>query len=541
VRAVYRTSFERHRTLAPAARARLLAVDAARWGDAGRARSFPAPPGWRVGWATGSFIHPAHRGMLPGLRSGTAILACGRVDGRTVSVTADRTSGLRIWDMSRHRPLGEAFHGATRHIAAAVCATVDGRPVILTGGVDGAVRIWDVAARRQLGEPLQSRQATHIAGCAAIDVVESGGHSFVVVGYGSGQVRVWRLADRTEIRAFPDDFAEAVADLACTVVAGIAHVAVLYDDGTIRLSSLSDRVEVRAVRLGPGERRFASMVWLPGETGPLLAAGGWDGTVSLWDPVTLTERRRPEIRLPGTVDALAHSRVDGVPCLVLAGSRDPALHVCDLATGERLGPPLTGHMARVVQIVGTTIAGVPTAVSLDNDGEVRVWDLRECRPMGDPRIGHTAPVEAAGDHGALVYTTDGNRLLTWDLATGVPLETADGPGLIPVFQIAELGGRIMAVGGEPHGWVRVWRPGGGAESLAVYGYHERLQALAVGELAMPVVVTGGSEGDIVVRELLGGTELARWKGHEGGVTGAAVTRIATAAVIVTGGGDGEVR
>jgi WD40 repeat protein len=59
----------------------------------------------------------------------------------------------------------------------------------------------------------------------------------------------------------------------------------------------------------------------------------------------------------------------------------------DTATGQPVGPPLTGHTHTVFSVAfspdGTRIA------SGSKDGTVRLWDTATGKPIGPPLTGHT--------------------------------------------------------------------------------------------------------------------------------------------------------
>jgi len=62
--------------------------------------------------------------------------------------------------------------------------------------------------------------------------------------------------------------------------------------------------------------------------------------------------------------------------------------VWDLAAGEPLGEPLTGHDDWVNAVAVGEPGGRPVAVSGGNDEMVRVWDLAAGHPLGGPLAGH---------------------------------------------------------------------------------------------------------------------------------------------------------
>src|SRR5690349_2005778 len=73
---------------------------------------------------------------------------------------------------------------------------------------------------------------------------------------------------------------------------------------------------------------------------PLLATGGLDRTVRLWDPATGTARGEPLAGHTGSVLWGAWGQVAGTP-LLATGDSDGTARLWDPATGTARGEPLT--------------------------------------------------------------------------------------------------------------------------------------------------------------------------------------------------------
>jgi WD40 repeat protein len=76
------------------------------------------------------------------------------------------------------------------------------------------------------------------------------------------------------------------------------------------------------------------------------------------------------------VNAVTVAEVGGRPVVVSGGS-DAMVRVWELATGEPVGEPFTGHRGRVNAVAVAELAGRPVVVSGGgiNDGIVGVWEL----------------------------------------------------------------------------------------------------------------------------------------------------------------------
>ena len=102
--------------------------------------------------------------------------------------------------------------------------------------------------------------------------------------------------------------------------------------------------------------------------GRLLASGGFDKTVRLWDPAT-GERRRTLTGHAGTVYGVAFSP-DGR--LLASGGGDKTVRLWDPATGEHRRT-LTGHAGAVLGVAFSPDGRL--LASGNNDKTVRLWDL----------------------------------------------------------------------------------------------------------------------------------------------------------------------
>jgi WD40 repeat protein len=207
--------------------------------------------------------------------------------------------------------------------------------------------------------------------------------------------------------------------------------------------------------------------------GNLIASGGCDSRVRLWDAQTLRERAVLEGHR-GCVQSVAFS---GDSRRLLSGGDDRTLRLWDVATGQELRR-LDGHNT-------DGAAGGTTGVALSADGRRALsggWD---------------------GD----------NRVRLWDLETGKELCRCDEHpvGVCAVALSAD--GRRALSGGQDR-TVRLWDLTTGKELACFKGHADRVASVALspdGRLAL----SGGGEGDPAVRlwEVETGRELGAFGGH----------------------------
>ena len=131
-----------------------------------------------------------------------------------------------------------------------------------------------------------------------------------------------------------------------------------------------------------------------------------------WPPATRSATRSPAT--PARWTAVAVGELDGRP-VVVTGSDDGTVRVWDLATGDPVGDPFTGHTGcGRARWPSASCDGRPVVVTGSDDATVRVWDLATGDPVGDPFTGHTGSVERGGGRRAGRAPGRGHRQLRRD-------------------------------------------------------------------------------------------------------------------------------
>ncbi|MGW6355701.1 TIR domain-containing protein [Streptomyces sp. NPDC055092] len=78
-------------------------------------------------------------------------------DGTTLA-TASRDNTVRLWNAATREQIGDPLTGHRSGVTS-VAFSPDGR-TLATGSMDRTVRLWDVATRRQIGDPLEGHSAS---------------------------------------------------------------------------------------------------------------------------------------------------------------------------------------------------------------------------------------------------------------------------------------------------------------------------------------------------------------------------------------------
>jgi dipeptidyl aminopeptidase/acylaminoacyl peptidase len=172
--------------------------------------------------------------------------------------------------------------------------------------------------------------------------------------------------------------------------------------------------------------------------GHLLASGGADKVIRLWDPATGRERRR----LAGHRDNINGVAFTPDGRILASASDDHTVRLWDVATGREVRC-LTEHAAEV-----STVAFAPDGARLASagwDGTIRLWDLRtDAKPLCFSQPGaRLAAVAFAPDGKTLAsgkYSGIGSAVCLWDAERGT------------VRQRVEVGESVEALAFSPDGW-----------------------------------------------------------------------------------------
>jgi WD40 repeat protein len=169
------------------------------------------------------------------------------------------------------------------------------------------------------------------------------------------------------------------------------------------IASASPGHEVRSLAFSPDDR--------------LLASGGADGTLALWDIQNRRLLRPATIAHRDAVYALAFSP-DGqtlASSAVGTADYDANVRLWSVTTGAELLPALSGHNGPVRALAFSRDGAILAAGESDR---VVLWQLERRQRVGQPLTGHAGPVEA------LAFSPNGDwlasggyddRVLLWDL------------------------------------------------------------------------------------------------------------------------------
>jgi WD40 repeat protein len=378
------------------------------------------------------------------------MLAVGKLDDRLIALVSDGDHNVTVWDLSRQAPLG-LLVGHTAPVRSMAVGELDGHPIAVTGSADRTVRVWDLTRITPVSPDASSeeKQKDELGEVRAVAAGEADGNPIVVTG-GFQSARIWDARDGTEIAKLNGHF------------------------GPVEAVAVSELLKLAYV-----DYPYEVLSGWPADAKPVVATGGGDGTVRIWDLHgaqldTWSPHHYPPnplgfprmgglVWVTDSVRSIAVGELDDRP-LVVIGSSDPYVRAWLI---EYSWFPtvltLTGHTDEVMAVAVGKLDGQPVAVTGSLDATVRVWNLGEGEPIGDPLTGHTGGIQAVamGVLGGLPIAVTGSRdgtVRVWDLLRREPLGAplTGHTGSVQAVAVGQLNGETMAISGSLDGTLRVW-------------------------------------------------------------------------------------
>jgi eukaryotic-like serine/threonine-protein kinase len=346
---------------------------------------------WDTSGLRARSIRPLH--TLKGHRASVKDLRFGARGRRLIS--AGGSGEIRLWDTRSWKPL-RTWKGH-RASTFAVDISPDGK-LLLSAGLDSTVRLWDAKTGAQ-----QRLFHTHKGGIRSARFDPSG-TAIATVGEDHA-LRLWSLRHGAHRAPPPGGHRGSVAGLA--MAPGV--VATGGADGSIRLWDPLDGREV--AKLSAHEGMVFGLAFSP--DGKVLASVGQDRVVRLWDVKT----RRLRIRLHGHTSTIYGVEFSPDGGTLATGGTNNQLLLWDVKRGRKIGA-LRGHTSTIVGIDFDPSGQL--LVSASADKTLRVWRWRERKLVRELK-GHTGLVWSArfGANGDQVYSSaEDGTIRRWDVQTG---------------------------------------------------------------------------------------------------------------------------
>ncbi|MEU4508136.1 hypothetical protein AB0G05_01450 [Nonomuraea wenchangensis] len=214
-------------------------------------------------------------------------------------------------------------------------------------------------------------------------------------------------------------------------------------------------------------------------------------------------------------------RSDGTRVIVSAGF-DKTLRMWSLDTGKLIGKPWWGHYSGVMDIEVTKRAdGSPVFVTGSTDARMRIWNLDTREPIGKP-LNACSTCMVYGM--AIAKRGDGQRVVISAEVPDLPLAEGSPPASLRIRSLESgrpLGEPLTHEGNAHHPFVVTTKDGDGT----------------------PVIVSGGTDHNVVVRNLDTGRPLSGpFTGHTDNISALAVgAREDGTPVVVSGSLDTTIR
>jgi WD40 repeat protein len=294
-------------------------------------------------------------------------------DGKLLAVCGDRS--LEVWDAASRKKLHdcESLNFSWTEPGVCVAWSADCRLLISSGHVDRNVRVWDATTGKQRGAIAANQDYP------AEIALSPNGAMAAVGGYHDGTIRMWSVATGKELRKLA-----------------------------------TQPKELRGEFVRPGRTRVASMASALAfhPDGAILASGGLEGDLHLWDAATGRLLRRWETKA-SWIRQLAFSR-DGRTLITGHSDRTAEdasrVYLWEAATGQQRAC-YSGHRGPIL-----SVAFAPDdrrVASGSEDTTILIWAT-----TGEPRRDAELPAEQLRSLWGALIGTDADRAYRsiWRLA-----------------------------------------------------------------------------------------------------------------------------
>jgi WD40 repeat protein len=383
-------------------------------------------------------------GLIPRLqRDDRHFLTLGVVRPERSALTGDRGLATAIHTARRALSLSGTRQGEVR----AAAFSPNGHRMV-SGGRDGTLKIWDAdtgsPVGAPMGEPSPSEDYSHVITSVAFS---PDGNQLVAGGNDGpgGTVVLWDLTAGRSVKLPFDPVPPLGADAHVKSVVFSPNGALIAaggDDGAVRLWNAHNHQPVATMRPSPPYQIW-SVAFSPDNRQVVSAAGDDNNSVQLWD-----------VDPPGPTGPAMVGRA-GFPLYsvsfspdgrsIISASNDGTVRVWDVATRRSIAV-MSGDENPVLSVA--LAHNHPWIVSGDTGGTVRFWDSVTHQPIGVPPSGNHNWVSS------LAFNPDDTRVLSGSRDGNLQLQPP--PTDVGEALCAKLGSNMSHA--QWREWVSPWIP-----------------------------------------------------------------------------------
>jgi WD40 repeat protein len=379
--------------------------------------------------------------------------------------------------------------------------------------------------------------ATRTAMFSVTETLENLGRSFTTGKSPAPYGAIWTTATPHIERSVLEGHTDWVRAVCAFTVGDRTLLASGGDDQMVRIWDPATGAQQSVLHGHPNSVRTVCAFTVGDRT--LLASGG-AGQVRIWDPITGTQQPT----LQGHTDlvyAMCAFTV-GDRALLAGGGYHRSVYIWDAATGAQQAV-LQGHTGQINAVCAFTVGSGTLLASSGADKVVRIWDPASGTQQSALH-GHTGWVRAL-----CAFTMGGPTLLAsggadhtvriWDPATGTQQATLQGhTDLVRAVCAFTVDGRTLLASGGDDQVVRIWDPATGTQQAALHGHPAWVYAMCAFTMGgRTLLASGGGDHTVRIWEPATSTQQADSESRLSGVNTVCTFTLDGHSVLASGGAD----